>query len=156
MIVARRLQRKGEGLMKVQLNGETMYLSLIEEGAALFQSKEYALAVTRFWKAFQLRPSAPVVLFNIARTMEELNDARCEDFYAAAATQGNVDALYQLATFCLRHGRACEAIDHMKAFLRLHKGKEDYFTEWARNELHRLCPAPMLVWSKGRSLHQGT
>jgi TPR repeat protein len=88
--------------------------------------------------------------------MEELNDPKAEDFYAAAATQGNVDAFYQLATFCLRRGRTCEAIDHMKVFLRLHKGKEDHFTEWARNEIHRLCPAPMLVWSKGRRLHQGT
>ena len=91
--------------MKVQLRGEAKYLSLVEEGAALFAKKEYALAATRFWKAFQLRPSAPVVLFNIGRTMDELNDPRAEDFYAAAATQGNIDALYQLATFCLRHGR---------------------------------------------------
>ena len=53
--------------MNVGLRGETMYFSLVEEGAALFEKKEYALAATRFWKAFRLRPSAPVVLFNIAK-----------------------------------------------------------------------------------------
>jgi len=49
-------------LMNVKRRGETEYLSLVNEGAALFEKREYALAAARFWKAFQLRPSAPVLL----------------------------------------------------------------------------------------------
>ena len=69
--------------MNAELRGETAYISLVEEGAAYFQKKEYALALSRFWQAFRLRPGAPVVLFNIARTMEELNDRNAEDFYSS-------------------------------------------------------------------------
>jgi tetratricopeptide (TPR) repeat protein len=141
--------------MKVQLCVETQYLSLIEEGSAHFENKEYALAVTRFWKAFQLRPSAPVVLFNIARTMEELKDPRAEDFYAASASQGNVDAFYQLATFCLRRERTGEAVEHLRAYLKGNPAN-DSCTIWARNTIHQLCPAPLLVWCKGKMLHKGT
>jgi tetratricopeptide (TPR) repeat protein len=137
-----------------QLRSETMYLSLIEEGAALFENKEYALAATRFWKAFQLRPSSPILLFNIARTMEELNDLRCEDFYAAAASQGYVDAFYQLAAFCLRHGRRDEAVEHLRAYLKGNPAN-DNCTEWARNTIRQLHPSPLLVWSRGRRLHEG-
>jgi tetratricopeptide (TPR) repeat protein len=140
--------------MNAELRGETMYLSLVEEGAALFEKKEYALAVSRFWKAFQLRPSAPVVLFNIGRTMEELNDPRCEDFYAAAGAQGNVDALYQLAAFCLRHGRRDEVVKRLRAYLKCNPAN-DSCTEWARNTIRQLCPSPLLVWSKGRRLDEG-
>ena len=138
-----------------QLRSETTYLSLIEEGAALFESKAYALALTCLWKAFRLRPAAPIVLFNIARSMEELNDPKAEDFYAAAASQGNVDAFYQLATFCLRHGRRGEAVEHLRAYLKSNPAN-DTCTIWARNTIHQLCPAPLLVWSKGRTLHEGT
>ena len=140
--------------MNVELRGETMYLSLVEEGAALFEKKEYALAVTRFWKAFQLQPSAPVVLFNIGRTMEELNDPRCEDFYAAAGAQGNVDALYQLAALCGTSGCNEEAVGYLKAYLKRNP-REDECTQWARNTIRQLCPSPLLVWSKGRRLHEG-
>ncbi|HWA95086.1 MAG TPA: hypothetical protein VG844_10845 [Terracidiphilus sp.] len=140
--------------MDAELNRETQYLALVEEGAALFEDKQYDLALTRFWKAFQLRPAAPVVLFNIARTMEELNDPKCEDFYAAAATQGNADALYQLATFCLRYRRNEEAVGHLKAFLKQHRGSEDEFTDWAREAIHKLCPSPMLVWSNRKRLYE--
>jgi tetratricopeptide (TPR) repeat protein len=133
--------------MNVRLRGETKYLSLVEEGAALFGNKEYALALTCLWKAFRLRPAAPIVLFNIARTMEELNDPKAEDSYAAAASQGNVDAFYQLATFCLRHGRKGEAVEHLKAFKS--NPANDTCTIWARDTLHQLCPAPELVWSRG-------
>jgi tetratricopeptide (TPR) repeat protein len=133
--------------MNVKRRGETTYFSLVEEGAALFDKKEYALAATRFWHAFRLRPGAPIVLFNIGRTLGELNDPRCEDFYAAAATQGNVDALYQLALLCVTSKRNEEAIGHLEAYL---KGNpvEDECTRWARNTIWQLHPRPMLVWSK--------
>jgi tetratricopeptide (TPR) repeat protein len=134
--------------MNVGLRGETMYLSLVEEGAALFEKKEYAPALNCLWKAFRLRPAAPLVLFNIARTMEELNDPKAEVFYAAAASQGNVDAYYQLGTFCLRHERTGEAVEHLRAYLKGNPAN-DSCTTWARNTLHQLCPAPVLVWSKG-------
>ena len=124
------------------------YFSFVEEGAALFEEKEYAPALNCFWKAFRLRPSAPVVLFDIGRTMEMLEDPRAEHFYAAAATQGNIDALYQLATFCLHHGRSDEGIEHLKAFLKGSKGAKDKFTEWAQNMLQQLRPRPVLVRNK--------
>ena len=56
--------------------------------------------------------------------------------------------LYQLATFCLRHGRRDEAVEYLRAYL---KGDpaNDGCTEWARNIIRQLCPAPLLVWSKG-------
>jgi thioredoxin-like negative regulator of GroEL len=132
--------------MDMKLRDETLYFSLVEEGATLFSEGEYEAALSVFWKAFRLRPSAPVVLFNIARAMEELNDPRCEDFYAAAASQGNVDAHYQLATLCLSSHRASEAVEHLKAYL---KGNlaNDSCTEWARDAIRQLCPSPLLVWS---------
>lgn len=139
--------------MNAGLQRDTDYLSLIEEGVSRFGDKEYVLALTCFWQAFRLRPAAPVVLYNIARTMEELTDTRCEDFYVAAATQGNADALYQLALFCLRSGRTDEAVGHIKGFLKQHRGCEDEYTEWARGMIHKLCPSPVLVWSAGRRLH---
>ena len=94
---------------------------------------------TRFWKAFRLRPGAPIVLFNIARTMEELHDPRTEDFYAAAATQVNIDASYQLAMLCSAAGRIGEAVEHLKAYF---KGNppNDSCTKWARNANRQLCP----------------
>jgi tetratricopeptide (TPR) repeat protein len=138
--------------MNVKLRGETMYLFLVEEGAALFEKKEYALAAARFWKAFRLRPSAPVVLFNIGRTMAELNDTRCEDFYAAAASQGNVDAYYELARLCSASGRRDEAVEHLKAYLKGNPAN-DSCTQWARKTIRQLCPSPLLVWSRGRKLH---
>jgi len=137
--------------MNVVLGGETKYFSLVAEGATLFDKKEYALAANRFWKAFRLRPGAPIVLFNIARTMEELKDPRAEDFYVAAGAQGNVDAFYQLATYCLRHGRTGEALEHLRAYLKGNPAN-DSCTIWARNMIHRLCPAPMLVWSRGEKI----
>lgn len=127
---------------------DAMYFSLVEEGAALFEEKEYTPALNRFWRAFRLRPSAPVVLFDIGRTMELLEDPRAEDFYAAAATQGNIDALYQLATFYLRHGRTDEGIEHLSAFLKGSKGADDKFTEWARSVIQQLRPRPVLVMNK--------
>lgn len=140
--------------MNAQIHRDQEYLALVEEGASFFESKEYALALTHFWKAFRLRPSAPVVLFNLGRTLEELNDPRAEDFYAAAATQGDTDASYQLATLCLRNGRTDDAVLHIEAFLKLFKGNEDEYTAWARNTLQQLCPSPTLVWSKGKRLHE--
>ena len=117
------------------------YIALVNEGANLFGEGATEAALGVFWKAFRLRPSAPVVLFNIARAMEELKDPRMEDFYAAAASQGNVDALYQLATLCVSSGRTEkrteEAVGHLRAYL---KGSpnEDECTQWARQTLHRL------------------
>jgi tetratricopeptide (TPR) repeat protein len=137
--------------MNLEPCGETTYLSLVEEGAALFGNKEYALALTCLWKAFRLRPAAPIVLFNIARTMEELNDPKAEVFYAAAASQGNVDAFYQLATFCLRQGRRDEAVEHLRAYLKGNPAN-DTCTTWARNTILQLCPAPVLVWSRGEKI----
>jgi tetratricopeptide (TPR) repeat protein len=145
------MTQRGGRVTNAEHHRDKEYISLVDEGAALFGNKQYALALTRFWKAFRLRPSSPVVLFNIARTMEELNDPKCEDFYAAAASQGNADALYQLAAFCLGHGRTEEAVEHLSAFLKQHKGKDDKYTEWARDAIHRLYPGPLLVWSKGSS-----
>lgn len=136
--------------MNIGLGGETIYRSLVEEGAALFEEKEYALAVTRFWKAFRIRPGAPIILFNIARTMAELNDPRCEDFYAAAASQGNVDAFYELARLCSASGRRDEAVEHLRAYLKGNPAN-DSCTAWARNTMRQLCPSPRLVWSKGQS-----
>jgi tetratricopeptide (TPR) repeat protein len=92
--------------MNVNLRDETMYRSLVDEGADCF------------WKAFRLRPGAPVVLFNIGRAMEELHDPRCEDFYAATASQGNIDALYELARLCGASGRRDEAVEHLQAYLK--------------------------------------
>ena len=113
------------------------YLALVNEGANLFGEGATEAALGVFWKAFRLRPSAPVVLFNIARAMEELKDPRMEDFYAAAASQGNVDASYQLATLYLASNRTSEAVEHLRAYL---KGSpnEDECTQWARQTLHRL------------------
>ena len=139
-------------LMNVKRRGETEYLSLVNEGAALFEKREYALAAARFWKAFQLRPSAPIVLFNIGRTMEELNDPRAEDFYAAAATQGNVDAYYQLGMLCFASGLRDEAVEHLRAYLKGNPAN-DSCTKWARSTIRQLCPTPLLVWSEGRRLH---
>lgn len=136
----------------MNLRDETMYRSLVDEGAAQFEKKAYALAAACFWKAFRLRPGAPVVLFNIGRTMEELHDPRCEDFYAAAGAQGNVDAHYQLAMLCSASGRHDEAIGHLKAYLKGNP-KEDACTQWARNTIRHLCPSPRLVWSKERRLN---
>src|ERR1700739_895204 len=137
--------------MNVVLGGETKYFSLVAEGGTLFDKKEYALSANRFWKAFRLRPGAPIVLFNIARTMEELKDPRAEDFYVAAGAQGHVDAFYQLRTYCLRHGRTGEALEHLRAYLKGNPAN-DSCTIWARNMIHRLCPAPMLVWSRGEKI----
>jgi tetratricopeptide (TPR) repeat protein len=141
--------------MNVELQGETKYLSLVEEGAALFEKKEYALAAACFWRAFRLRPGAPVVLFNIGRTMEELNDLRCEDFYAAAASQGNVDALYELARLCGASGRHDEAVEHLRAYLKGNPAN-DSCTQWARHKIQQLCPSPLLVWSKRQRLGEDT
>ncbi len=124
----------------------TAYIALVREGANLFDEGNHDAALAVFWRAFRLRPSAPIVLFNIARTMQELKDPRAENFYAAAATQGNVDALYQLATLFVTSGRTDEAVEHLKAYL---KGKpdEDECTQWARQTLNALCPAALiLVW----------
>lgn len=141
--------------MKEEIAGETMYRSLVEEGAALFEKKEYALAAACFWKAFRIRPGAPIVLFNIARTMQELHDSKCEDFYAASAKQGNVDASYQLARFCSGSGRRDEAVEHLKAYLKSNP-VEDECTLWARSMLRRLSPSLTLVWSRGRRLQETT
>jgi tetratricopeptide (TPR) repeat protein len=134
-------------LMDVKLRDETRYLPLVEEGADLFGAGEYEAALDVFWKAFRLRPGAPVVLFNIGRTMEELNDPRCEDFYAAAGAQGNVDAFYQLATLCIPSDRTEEAVEHLRAYLKGNPAN-DSCTKWARNTIRQLCPSPLLVWRR--------
>ena len=136
--------------MSREVRSEMMYRSLVEEGAALFEKREYALAITRFWGAFRIRPAAPIVLFNIGRTMAELNDPRCEDFYAAAASQGNMDAYYELARLCSASGRRDEAVEHLSAYLKGNPAN-DSCTEWARNAIQQLCPRPLLLWSKGQS-----
>jgi tetratricopeptide (TPR) repeat protein len=111
--------------------------ALVNEGADHFGEGKYEAALVCFWQAFRRRPSAPVVLFNIARAMEELKDPRCEDFYAAAATQGNVDALYQLAALCVSSNRTEEAVEYLRAYLKGNP-QEDKCTQWARQALHRL------------------
>jgi|SRR5665213_3306291 len=125
------------------------YLALVNEGADLFSEGDTEAALGVFWKAFRLRPAAPVVLFNIGRAMEELKDPETEDFYAAAASQGNVDALYQLAVLCGTSGRNEEAVGYLKAYLKRNP-PEDKCTQWARNTIRQLCPSPLLVWSKGK------
>jgi tetratricopeptide (TPR) repeat protein len=132
--------------MKAESRSGTVYVSLVNEGATLFSEGEYQAALGVFWKAFRLRPSAPVLLFNIARAMEELQDPRCEDFNAAAASQGNVDALYHLAIVCSASGRRDEALEHLTAYLKGNPAEDDC-TKWARDTIRQLCPSPLLVWS---------
>jgi thioredoxin-like negative regulator of GroEL len=78
--------------------------------------------------------------------MQELHAPHTEDFYAAAATQGNVDALYQLAMLCVTSERNEEAVGYLKAYLKSNP-VEDECTQWARNTIRQLCPSPLLVWS---------
>lgn len=87
--------------------------------------------------------------------MEELNDPRCEDFYAAAASQGNVDAYYELARLCSASARRDEAVEHLRAYLKSNPAN-DGCTKWAQNMIRQLRPSPLLVWSKGRRLHEGS
>ena len=132
--------------MKTDLNAA--YMNLVSAGANLFDEGEIGAALVVFFEAFRLRPAAPIVLFNIARSMEELKDPRCEDFYAAAATQGNVDALYQLATFYVASNRTESAVASLKAYLKGNP-QEDDCTAWARQALQCLSPPPAtaLVWN---------
>jgi tetratricopeptide (TPR) repeat protein len=132
---------------------EEIYVSLIDEGATLFAQGEYFASQRKFWQAFRLRPSAPIVLFNLGRTMEELKDPNAIDFYEAAAMQGNVDASYQLATLYSRNVDVNKdaAIHHLKLYLAKNKGATDECAKWARQTLNQLePPKPMLklVWKR--------
>jgi cytochrome c-type biogenesis protein CcmH/NrfG len=133
--------------MDVKLRDETIYLSLVNEGASLFSEGQCGAALGAFWKAFRLRPAAPIVLFNIARTMNELKDPRAEDFYAAAVTQGNVDAFYQLATLYIASGRKEAAVAFLQAYLEGNPAS-DSCTQWARDAIRRLYTGPQLVQSR--------
>ena len=139
-------------LINTQCHRDTQYFSLVEDGVALFDNEQYDLALASFWKAFRIRPFAPVVLVNIAKTMEQLNDANCENFYAAAATQGNVDAHYQLAVLYIANGRTEAAVASLRAYLNGNPAN-DSCTEWARNTIQKLCPSPVLAWSKGKRVY---
>ena len=48
------------------------YTAFANEGATLFAQGKHMAAFTCFWKAFRIRPGAPVNLFNLGRTMEQL------------------------------------------------------------------------------------
>ena len=121
---------------------EVYYLSLIEEGVDLFAQSEYSAAQKKFFQAFHLRPYSPVVLFNLGRTMEELKDPHALDFYEAAATQGNPDASYQLATLYAHNLNANRdaVIHHLKLYLQKAKDKDDECTKWVNNKLKQLEP----------------
>jgi tetratricopeptide (TPR) repeat protein len=129
------------------------YLTLVNEGATLFGDGKPEAALGVFWKAFRLQPSAPVVLFNIGRAMEELNDPRMEDFYAAAASQGNTDAFYQLATYYVRTERKEAAVGSLRAYLNS-KPSEDECTQWARQTLFALMPPTglTLIWKNPKKV----
>lgn len=122
------------------------YTSFVNEGATLFAQGKYKAALDCFWKAFRFRPGAPVVLFNLARAMDELKDPRAEDFYIAAAGQGNADSLYQLATIYMASGRTEAAVEPLRVYLK--SKPEGGRTQWARMTLHTLCPVTRLelVW----------
>ena len=85
--------------------------------------------------------------------MDELGDPRMEDFYAAAATQGNVDALYQLAVYYVANNRTEAAVGSLRAYLN-NKPQEDGYTQWARETLLKLCPATglTLAWKNPKKL----
>jgi tetratricopeptide (TPR) repeat protein len=108
----------------------------IGQGCDLFHYKDYRAALRCFWNAFRLQPANPVVLYNIARTIDEIDEPltmgvpMAEDFYVAAANLGNVDAYYQLGILCRHRGRLAESTDYFKAFLKLSAtgGIEDEFT----------------------------
>lgn len=66
-------------------------LALFQEGVASFRARDYPTALTIFERAFRRFPE-PVLLLNIARTLERLdrNDealARYQDYLATSATQ---------------------------------------------------------------------
>jgi tetratricopeptide (TPR) repeat protein len=123
------------------------YTAFANEGATLFAQGKHMAAFTCFWKAFRIRPGAPVNLFNLGRTMEQLKDPRAEDFYIAAAGQGNADALYQLATIYMASGRTEAAVEPLRVYLKS-KPEEGGRTQWARKTLHTLYPVTRLelVW----------
>jgi tetratricopeptide (TPR) repeat protein len=134
---------------------EEVYVSLIAEGVDLFGQGHYTEAQKVFWQAFHLRPYAPIVLFNLGRTMEELkNEATAIHFYEAAASQGNVDSSYQLATLYARESNKSGAVRHLKLYLKSTADSvDDECTRWARQTLNQLePPKPVLrlVWNKGK------
>jgi tetratricopeptide (TPR) repeat protein len=125
---------------------DAAYVSLVNEGANLFEAGEHKAALVVYWKAFRLNPGSPVLLFNLARTMSVLSDPRAEDFYAAAASQGHNDAFYQLATLCVSSGRSEEAVRYLRVYLKGNPAEDDC-TQWARQMLQRLSPGKLaLVW----------
>lgn len=118
--------------------------ALLEEGVAFFIKEDFAASAQYFWKAFRLLPSDSMVIFNLGRVMDELNDVTtAEHFYAAAVVQGSVDASYELGLICQGSGRKEEAIRHFKTYLKATK-VEDEYAKWAREALEQLSPAPKL------------
>ena len=136
---------------------EETYVQLIDEGVNLFAQGEYFAAQVKFWQAFRIRPSSPIVLYNLGRTMEELRDPNAINFYEAAALQGNVDASYQLATLYVldvnSDANKEAAIRHLKFYLKNSKVDDDDYTKWAKQTLNQLDPPKLkLIWNKGKKI----
>ena len=128
------------------------YSGLVDKGCEAFGGNLYAKALEHFWAAFRLCPSSTQVLFNIGRTMEALHDSQAIHFYEAAATQGFVDAAYQLSQIYLMSGDNDKAEKHLKAYLDKNKDVDDEFTRKVKEDLEELHPMPKLVWSNGKRL----
>jgi tetratricopeptide (TPR) repeat protein len=127
------------------------YYSFVDEGICLYKKKDYVAALCHFMSAFRLRPEAPVLLFNIGTTMEELGDIKAEDFLLAAINKGNTDALYQLGWLYISKGRNEEAVGVLRDYISRVKGIESEHTyiQWAKAQLDRLAPGPRLVVKNG-------
>lgn len=126
---------------------ETDFTALLEEGVNLFCKKSYVHALKRFWSAFRIQPGNPDVLYNIGKVMEATKDPRAEDFYAAAAGQGSVDAHYALAIIHLSVEDIEATVVSLKAFLAGYN-EDDEYSQWAHKTLTELAPHPRLVWSR--------
>jgi tetratricopeptide (TPR) repeat protein len=124
------------------------FMNLNAVGLKYFSEEEYELALRYFLDAFRLQPDSYEALYNVGRALDELHNHMAEDFYAAAAEQGSVDALYQLGVLYDTQGRGREAVDVLTAFLKAYQ-HEDIFTKDAKSMLdkhdtHRI----KLVWSR--------
>ncbi len=132
--------------MIFNVDSSDSYSLLVEEGKKLFSKGLYSRALPLFMKAFRVRPDSSIVLFNIGRTMEELDDPMAEDFYIAAIGRKSVDALYQIGVFYASGGRNNEAITAFKEFLRLNK-PDDEWSKYAKDELAKLGSGVLeVVW----------
>jgi tetratricopeptide (TPR) repeat protein len=134
---------------------ENVYLSLVDEGATLFEQGNHLAAHKCFLKAFQMHPESPITLFNLGRSLEELRDIRSIDFYEAAVSMGSVNASYQLATIYSQNsspGYKEATIRHLNLYLNNTRDTDECL-QWAKQRLNELAPAPskpVLVWSKGK------